>query len=313
MNICIKDIYLIILSLIVLYLLYCNIFNLNKELFQSSSTGNQSSSTGNQSSTTGNQSSTTGYQADIEAIRNLSSIATQLTTSNKLTMPGALTVTNDLTVGGHTYIGKDKNFILDGDNKWIFHTPDDGRKILYLAPWNGKDDWDWSKQFTIDNNGNVSSAGNISSAQGHKIGNSWDGVSSSITDSKYDTNSLCIVGQGTYPNRKVTMWDKVQIYGKLATNNLDPNNMPDGWGGGIRTYDLYSSATIACGPDGKQVKSYLNSSGNGYFAGNLNVGSLTIGDWTITNDGDQGGSLRFTKNGVRYYQMFGGSARYYMS
>jgi hypothetical protein len=100
--------------------------------------------------------------ADVEAIRNLSSIASQLTTSNKLTMPGALTVTNDLSVGGDAYIGKDKNFILDGDNKWIFHTPDDGRKILYLAPWNGKDNWDWSKQFTIDNNGNVSSAGELS-------------------------------------------------------------------------------------------------------------------------------------------------------
>jgi hypothetical protein len=194
MNICKSEIYFVILLIIIFYLNYSN---KNKEGFQSSST-------------------TTGYQADIEAIRNLSSIATQLTTSNKLTMPGALTVTNDLTVGGHTYIGKDKNFILDGDNKWIFHTPDDGRKILYLAPWNGKDDWDWSKQFTIDNNGNVSSAGNISSAQGHKIGNSWDGVSSSITDSKYDTNSLCIVGQGTSPNRKVTMWDKVQIYGTFC-------------------------------------------------------------------------------------------------
>ena len=138
MNICIKDIYLIILSLIVLYLFYSRIY---EEKFQNTSTG---------------------YQADVEAIRNLSSIATQLTTSNKLTMPGALTVTNDLSVGGDAYIGKDKNFILDGDNKWIFHTPDDGRKILYLAPWNGKDNWDWSKQFTIDNNGNVSSAGELS-------------------------------------------------------------------------------------------------------------------------------------------------------
>jgi hypothetical protein len=86
-------------------------------------------------------------------------------------MPGALTVTNDLSVGGDAYIGKDKNFILDGDNKWIFHTPDDGRKILYLAPWNGKDNWDWSKQFTIDNNGNVNVNGGITT--GAITSNDW--------------------------------------------------------------------------------------------------------------------------------------------
>ena len=35
--------------------------------------------------------------------------------------------------------------VLDGDNKWIFHTPDDGRKQLYIAPWtNGG--WHWAHQ-----------------------------------------------------------------------------------------------------------------------------------------------------------------------
>jgi hypothetical protein len=44
------------------------------------------------------QSTTSGYQADVEAIRNLSSIATQLTSNNTLTMPGALNITNELSV-----------------------------------------------------------------------------------------------------------------------------------------------------------------------------------------------------------------------
>ena len=92
-------------------------------------------------------------------------------------------------------------------------------------------------------------------------------------------------GDGTNAGSLMDLNDNgtVKINGKLATNNLDPNNMPDGWSGGIRTYDLYSSATIACGPDGKQIKSYLNSSGDGYFAGNLNVGSLKIGN-TVINE-----------------------------
>jgi hypothetical protein len=52
------------------------------------------------------------------------------------------------------------------------------------------------------------------------VGNSKDNVSSSISDSKYDGNSLCIVGQGDAPNRKVTMWDNVQINGKLSTTGI---------------------------------------------------------------------------------------------
>jgi len=69
----------------------------------------------------GFQSTTTSYQADIEAIRNLSSIATQLNSSNSLTMPGVLNV-NTLNTKGTLKIGSwtlmDRNghlqFIKDG-------------------------------------------------------------------------------------------------------------------------------------------------------------------------------------------------------
>jgi hypothetical protein len=104
------------------------------------------------------QSTTTGYQADIEAIRNLSSIATQLTTNNKLTIPSSLIITN-----------------------------------------------------------------------------------------------------------------------KLATNNLDPYNMPDGWGGGIRTLDIYGSGTIGCGIDGKQLNASLNRDGDGYFRKSLTAYNCRLG------------------------------------
>jgi hypothetical protein len=70
------------------------------------------------------------------------------------------------------------------------------------------------------------------------IGKSSDGVSSTITDSLYDGNSLCIVGQGTGPNRKITMWDNVQINGINTVRALytagGTNNNPGGkdspWG-----------------------------------------------------------------------------------
>ena len=49
--------------------------------------------------------------------------------------------------------------------------------------------------------------------------------------------------------------------GRIATNGLDPNNFPDGWGGGLRTYDIYSSGSIVSGPDGKSFNAGLNSGG----------------------------------------------------
>ena len=51
---------------------------------------------------------------------------------------GSMVIDGDLVVKG--------NIILDGDNKWIIHTPDDGRKSLYIAPWEGGG-WNWAKQF----------------------------------------------------------------------------------------------------------------------------------------------------------------------
>jgi len=96
MNICIKDIYLIILSLIVLYLFYSRIY---EEKFQNT---------------------TTGYQADVEAIRNLSSIASQLTTSNNLTMPGALNITGYLRTTGATNAVPTIIVLTSGSNiNWI--------------------------------------------------------------------------------------------------------------------------------------------------------------------------------------------------
>ncbi len=75
MNFCKSDIYFIIVLLLIAYIYF-----------------NPKKSEGFQTTTN------TGYLADVEAIRNLSNIATQLTTNNTLTMPGDLNITNNLIV-----------------------------------------------------------------------------------------------------------------------------------------------------------------------------------------------------------------------
>ena len=74
------------------------------------------------------------------------------------------------------------DLVSDGSNSWIFHTPDDGRTSLYIAPFtNGG--WDWSKTSRFDNNGNVFFAGTVS-AQSYACS----------SDSRYKTNIAPITG-----------------------------------------------------------------------------------------------------------------------
>lgn len=47
------------------------------------------------------------------------------------------------------------DIISDGSNSWIFHTPDDQRRTLHIAPGSGNGQFDWSNQTIFNNNGNV--------------------------------------------------------------------------------------------------------------------------------------------------------------
>ncbi len=59
------------------------------------------------------------------------------------------------------------NLILDGTNRWIFHTPDNGSQIAYFAPWLGSD-WGWDR-FQFNYGGNLQMAGRLK-ANGLSIG-----------------------------------------------------------------------------------------------------------------------------------------------
>ncbi len=70
---------------------------------------------------------------------------------------------------------------------------------------------------------------------------------------------------------------------KIATNGLDPTDFPAGWGSaGIRTQDVYSSTTIACGKD-KTVNAFMNSEGTitGITLNGTTVNSTTVNSTNI--------------------------------
>lgn len=48
------------------------------------------------------------------------------------------------------------NSILGGANSWMFHTPDDGRKTLYITPGAWGTGWNWSNAVSISELGSIS-------------------------------------------------------------------------------------------------------------------------------------------------------------
>ena len=254
MNICRNDIYFFIILLILIYLFY-KIYKLEKKNNEKFDSVSDTKALINQV-----------YNADIEAIRNLSSIASKLIKEGGLVVPGKLQVNDQLTTNS--------DLILAGQNKWIVHTPDDQRRIMYIAPFTNTD-WDWNNGININNNGAITA--NIVKAPRVQVGGSHDGVSSTITDSAYEGNSLCLVGQGVHPNRKITMWDYVQVNGStLTTGNTQING----------------NANI----NGKLTVNDQVTTGNATINGTLNVNRIVCNGVIVFGAANE--NTKYTLNGT---------------
>lgn len=88
---------------------------------------------------------------------------------------------------------------------------------------------------------------------------------------------------------------------RLATNGLNPNDLPAGWAGGIRTNDIYAAGTIATGSGGN-IPAYMNSSGQIYASGNITVG----GNVNTAGETYTGGWFRTRGDTGWYSEKWGG-------
>jgi hypothetical protein len=185
------------------------------------------------------QSTTSGYQADVEAIRNLSSIATQLTTNNTLTMPGALNITNELSVktgdpGKQVKIGSSQiKFRGDGIVHYGLTNDKDGKfKISNLS---GSADIGYgfvNDCITTDSIGNTTINGNLNKKENRaryiRIGNKevpelrqdyWWLIEAKIYNS--DSTNIAL-------NKPVSILEGAGMYGlppgNITNGRIFPNN-----------------------------------------------------------------------------------------
>ena len=106
---------------------------------------------------------------------------------------------------------------------------------------------------------------------------------------------------------------------RLGLMGYDPNELPSGWGGGLRTLDVHAAGTVGTGSGGT-VNAYMNSSGNIYASGNIeaaknvkgatleSTGRATVGEFVQVNgtvsEGDScstNGLMGRTGNGTPMY------------
>ena len=86
-----------------------------------------------------------------------------------LTVEKNLRIKSASVIDKNCYVGGD--FVFHGGNNWIFHTPDDGRHILYIAPskTQKKQNWNWNAQVRIEPNGKALATGGFHSTSDSRV------------------------------------------------------------------------------------------------------------------------------------------------
>ncbi len=149
-----KDIIYIFVILVIFFYFKNEIFNLKKEKFTNNDT--------DQITKNIREEVNKKYNIDIDAIRNLSDVATELQKGG-LTVPGDLTITGKLTVEKDSVTNGNSNvngdLVFGGGNNWILN-PSKDSSTLRIAPSKtaGKTDWDFTKEVNLDQ-GNINVTG----------------------------------------------------------------------------------------------------------------------------------------------------------
>ncbi|MGG9162890.1 prepilin-type N-terminal cleavage/methylation domain-containing protein [Klebsiella quasipneumoniae] len=129
--------------------------------------------------------------------------------------------------------------------------------------------------------GNITSGGNINAAKEVIAHNGYGDTITLGGDNAGNDYEIRLSNGGRplsiySPNAAIyttvlLVWKNARIQQRLSTNDLDPNDLPSGWSGGLRTNDVYAAGTVGAGSGGA-VNAYLNSSGNIYASNDINVG-----------------------------------------
>ena len=164
---------------------------------------------------------------------------------------------------------------------------------------------------TISTEGNMYAAGTIS-AKGTINSNTWinakngygDMISIGGVNSGNDyeiklsnpKSPLLIYAAGETNDYTTTLKvsRNMTVGQRLGLMGYDPNDLPSGWGGGLRTLDVYAAGTVATGSNG-QLTSYMNATGV-HTTQNMTAGGNINANQTINAAGNINSSSNISAN-----------------
>lgn len=195
--------------------------------------------------------------------------------------------------GGDTHIGG--NMVLSGDNSWIFHTPDDGRKIMYIAPLNdAKSEWKWGEGLRVGNQGNLVVHGQqLSVGANIEPGTleSWMGLH---VEHPGDAHiRLRTKGDGGKDNYIINRDGTMKFCTGADNMSLDRNGSVGVVGNVNAGGDMTAQALTRTSGDWLRINNASGSVGRTALHGNLSVNGtmagnsgLTVGDWSNAGEGN---------------------------
>lgn len=162
-------------------------------------------------------------------------------------------------------VGLRSDFTLAGSNRWIFHTPDDGRTTMYIAPWSGSD-YLWGT-LTLQQNGNM---GLGTANPGYKLA-----VVGSANISRDGTSECCSSGDFS-----LSLAENTQTTGKKAGIQFHNGGAAEG------------QLRLDTGTNGRELKAYsyqddMDLHATGYVQGDkgLCIGNDCCSSWAECTGG----------------------------
>ncbi|MDN7880128.1 hypothetical protein [Burkholderia aenigmatica] len=104
-------------------------------------------------------------------------------------------------------------------------------------------------------------------------------LTGAMNASGYDINNVGTMASNSIKNAGDIATNSVTASGRIATSGYNPADLPNGWSGGVRTWDVYAGGSIGVGPSGGAAPvAYLSS--NGTVMGQNVVGQNSVtGAW----------------------------------
>lgn len=168
----------------------------------------------------------------------------------------------------------------------------------------GAQDINNAKNITASGKGIFGGEVTATNGYGDKITIGGDAVSNDYEIRLGTGKTLTIYSPNAAANSTVlSVGGNTAVSGRISASGFDPNDIPTGWGGGLRTFDVVASGTIALIKSGTpasagNLAAYMNLNGDIYSSNTINTSGTMYASNGISTGGSISASGNVSGNGI---------------